>query len=166
MPHRQTKLIGQRLPSVRLGEMIDGDMRTVRAIDALGAGSAVIVGMPGAFTPVCSSRHLPSLVQNADRLRASGAAHVVCIVTSDPWSTDAWAKIIDPQGKVRFLADGNLSFARALGLTTHEPRLMLGERSERYMLTARDGVIESARIESSIFDVSCTNVDEFVLEEA
>lgn len=165
MPHMQNKLVGQRLPSVRLGEMIDGQMRTVRALDVLGSGSAVIVGMPGAFTPVCSGRHLPSLVQNADRLRASGAAHVVCIVTSDPWSTDAWARIIDPQRKVRFLADGNLSFARALGLTTHEPRLMLGERSERYMLTVRDGAIESARVEETVHDVSCTNIDDFVLEE-
>lgn len=166
MARSHAKLIGQRIPSVRLGEMVEGQLRVVRASDDLGRGRAVIVGMPGAFTPVCTGKHLPSLIQNADRLRAAGVAHVVCIVTSDPWATDAWSRLADPHRKVRFLADGNLSLARALGLTTHEPRLLMGERSERYMLTTRDGVIDSIRVEERLNDLSCTDVEDFVLEEA
>lgn len=160
----QHKLVGARIPAVRLGELVDGQVRAVRANEAFGSGPAVIVGMPGAFTPVCTQRHLPSLLQNAARLRQSGFAHVVCVVASDPFATDAWRQAMDPAGRVRFLSDGNLSMARALGLLTHAPRLFLGECSERYMLTTRDGVIDSARVEDDLLDLSCTDPDELVLD--
>jgi peroxiredoxin len=114
---------------------------------------------------VCSEKHLPSLVRNADRLRQAGVGQLVCVVTSDPWSVDAWTKVVDPARKVRFVSDGNLSFTRALGLSTHEPKLFIGERSERYMLTVRNGAIESARIEDHIANLVCTEPDDFVLEE-
>jgi peroxiredoxin len=79
---------------------------------------------------------------------------------------EAWARVADPQGKVRFFSDRNLSFARALGLNRHEPRLFLGECSERYLLSVQDGVIESSRVEEGVTDFGCTNVDALVLEGA
>jgi peroxiredoxin len=162
MPH--SKLVGARLPQVRLCEMVEGQQRVVRASELFGCGRAMLVGMPGAFTPICSEKHLPSLVRNADRLREACFREIACIVTSNPFAVDAWAKVADPQRKVRFLSDGNLAFTRALGLATHEPRIFLGECSERYLLTARDGAIESVRVEESILNLSCTDPDEFVLE--
>lgn len=165
MPNVQAKLVGMRMPAVRLGEMVDGELRTVRASELVGMGSAVIVGVPAAFSPVCSEKHLPSLVRNADRLRQAGAGQLLCVVTDNPWTVDAWAKVVDPTRKVRFLSDGNLSFTRALTLSMHEPKYFLGERSERYMLTVRNGVIESARVEDHIAIVSCTKPDDFILEE-
>jgi 2-Cys peroxiredoxin 5 len=162
MPY--SKLVGARLPQVRICEVVDGQQRVLRASDLLARGRAMIVGMPGAFTPLCSERHLPSLIRNADRLRAAGFTEVACVVTSNPFAVDAWAKAADPLKKVRFLSDGNLAFTRALGLTTHEPRIFLGECSQRYLLTARDGAIDSVRVEDSIINLSCADPDEFVLE--
>ena len=166
MSQDHARLVGLRLPAVRVGEMIDGQLRSVRATDVLAQGNVIIAGMPAAFSPVCSEKHLPSLVRNADRLRKAGFSEVVCVATSDPFSLDAWARVMDPARKVRFLSDRNLSFVRALGLSTHQPRLFLGECSERYMLTVRDGVIVSARVEADILELSCTESDTFVLEEA
>ncbi len=166
MSNVQARLVGQRLPAVRVGEMVDGDLRTVRAPELVGMAGAVIVGMPAAFSPLCSEQHLPSLVRNADRLRQAGLGQVICLVTDNPWAVDAWSRVVDPARKVRFLSDGNLSFTRALGLSTHEPKLFLGERSERYMLTVRNGVIESVRVEDHIANLACTELDDFVLEEA
>jgi glutaredoxin/glutathione-dependent peroxiredoxin len=120
--------------------------------------------MPGAFTPICAGRHLPSLLKSADRLRAGGVSEVACIVTSSPFAVDAWAKVADPARKIRFLSDGNLSFSRALRLTTHEADLFMGECSKRYLLTVRDGAIEVVRVEESILDMSCTDPDELVLD--
>lgn len=165
MPNVQARLVGMRIPAVRVGEIIGGELRAVRVPDLVGLGSAAIVGVPAAFSPLCSEEHLPSLVRNADRLRQAGLDHVLCIVTDNPWAVDTWARAVDPAKKVRFLADGNLSFTRALGLSTHEPRLFLGERSDRYMLTVRHGLIDSVRVEDSILDLSCTEPDEFILEE-
>jgi peroxiredoxin len=156
IPH---SLVGMRLPETKLGEMVGGEIRTVVASEVFAVGRAVIVGMPGAFTPICSGRHLPNLVANAERLRFGGVTHLACIVTSDPFAIDTWAKQADPAGQIRFLSDGNLTLARALGLSSHEPTLFLGERSARYVLLTQDGIITSVRVEQSILDVKCTSVD-------
>lgn len=159
------RLVGTGMPVVRLGEMVNDQLRAVRASDIFGRGASVVVGMPGAFTPLCTEKHLPNLISNADRLRASGFTEIACVATSDPYSIDAWARAIDPARKVRFLSDGNLNLVRALGLTTHATRLFLGECSERYLLTVRDGVIASVRVEDEITNFSCTRTDDLVLEE-
>lgn len=161
-----TKLIGQTLPQVRLGEMIVGHLRTLRATEALGHGRVIFAGMPGAFTPICTDKHLPSLLKHADRLRAAGFSEVACVVTSNPYALDAWARVEDPTRKIRFLSDGNCAFTRALGLLTHETRMFLGECSQRYLITALDGVIQTVRVEDSILDFSCTGADDLVLEIA
>lgn len=152
-------LIGKRLPDSRLGEMVGGEIRSLVASELFADGRSVIVGMPGAFTPICSGRHLPNLVANAARLRLGGVKHLACIVTSDPFALDAWAREADPSGQVRFLSDGNLSFARAIGLTSYEPSLFIGERSARYVILTENGVITAVRVERSILDVGCTAVD-------
>jgi peroxiredoxin len=85
--------------------------------------------------------------------------HLACIVTSDPFAIDPWRKEIDPSGKIRFLSDGNLSLARALGLMSHEPTLFLGERSARYVILTDDGVVSTVRVENSILEVGCTAID-------
>ena len=155
-PH---SLIGKRLPDAKIGEMVDGEIRTYVASDLFAVGRAVIVGMPGAFTPICSGRHLPNLVANAERLRAGGVKHLACVVTSDPFAIDSWRKQVDPSGQIRFLSDGNLSLARALGLMSHEPTLFLGERSARYVILTDNGVVSTVRVEDSILEVGCTAID-------
>lgn len=157
-------LVGKLLPDSKLGEMVGGEIRTVLANEVFASGRALIVGMPGAFTPICSGRHLPNLVANAARLRQGGIRHLACIVTSDLFTIDTWARQADPAGQIRFLSDGNLTLARALGLTSYEPTLFLGERSARYVLLVQDGVISSVRVEQSILDVACTAVDTLDLE--
>ena len=159
MSEKPHSLIGKRLPDAKLGEMVDGEIRTYVASDIFAVGRAVIVGMPGAFTPICSGRHLPNLVANAERLRDGGVKHLACIVTSDPFAIDSWRKQVDPSGQIRFLSDGNLSLARALGLMSHEPTLFLGERSARYVILTDNGVVSTVRVEDSILEVGCTAID-------
>jgi peroxiredoxin len=155
---------GRRLPVAQLGEIVDGEVVATRARDVFGKGLALVVGVPAAFSPVCSERHVPSLVANADRIRRGGVSQIVCVVTSDPFAMQAWARVMDPAGKVRFVSDGNLDFTRGLGLVTRHTGYFLGDRSERYMMTTRDGVVETMRIERQITDYTCTRPDEFVLE--
>lgn len=159
----QSKLVGARLPHASLCEMVEGQLRVVEPSQIFGKGLVLIVGMPGAFTPICTGRHLPSLLKSADRLRAGGVTEIACIVTSSPFAVEAWAKSADPTRKARFFSDGNLDFSRALGLTTDEFGLFMGECSKRYLLTVRDGTIETARVEDSVLNVGCTNPEDLVL---
>lgn len=158
------ELVGSRVSGALVAELVNGEIMPVRAYDVLGKGRTLAIGVPGAFTPVCTERHVPGLVANAERLRRSGYDHIVCIVASDPFVTDAWARQMDPKRWIRFVSDGNLNLAHAMGLTTHEHKLFLGDRSERYMLIIDNGTIETVRVEKQITDYSCTRSEAFIIE--
>ena len=155
-------LIGRGVPSVTLGEVCQERVVGVNPRQEMSIGRHVVVGMPGAHTPVCSTRHLPNIVENSSKMLRSGIRSIVCVVTSNPFSTAAWGREFDTDGRIRFLSDGNLEFARALGLVRREPRFFLGERSERYILRVNSGIIEEAKVEDSIFDVNCTRAEDIV----
>lgn len=163
MPNSRNILVGLKIPGALLAELVDGQVMPVRAYDLMGNGRTLAIGTPGAFTPVCSEQHVPGLIANAERLRKSGFQSLVCIVASDPFVTHAWAKVVDPEQRIRFVSDGNLNFAKALGLVTHEQKLFLGDRSERYLLSVRDATIETVRVEQHILDYTCTMPDDLVL---
>lgn len=158
--------VGRTIPDCYLAQFVDGEVRPMLARLALAGQRSIVVGVPGAFTPVCTEQHAPSLVANADRLRASGFDAICCVVASDPFATRAWADIIDPDGKVAFWSDGNLEFARTFGLVAKDTHLFLGERSERYLMTLRRGRVEALRVEHALVDYSCTKPETFVLSEA
>src|SRR5262245_25817121 len=101
-------LVGNRITGALMAELVEGHVEPVRGYDVLGKGKTLAIGVPGAFTPVCTNQHVPALVKNAERLRRSGYEHLVCIVASDPFVTDAWARMVDPKRWIRFVSDGNL----------------------------------------------------------
>lgn len=156
-------LIGRHLPHVTFAELV-GESITDLASDVLFGGKrSIIIGVPGAFTPVCTQKHLPDFVVHADRLRASGFELIACITPNDPWVNKAWSDLIDPEGKIRMISDGNLDFARALGLTASCRELHLGERSRRYLIQLRGGKIDRVSVERSILEVACTRPDDLML---
>lgn len=161
---RAQQLAGTYVPPALVAELIDGQIIAMRAHDVMGRGRTLAIGVPGAFTPVCTERHVPGLVDNAERLRRSGYDNLVCFVAGDPFVTEAWARQLDPKRSVRFVSDGNLNLCRAMGMVTHEQKLFLGDRSERYMLVAQNGVIETVRVEKQITDYRCTRPEAFVIE--
>lgn len=156
-------ILGSRVPSVNLGYLADGGVAAL-STDALFAGvKSVVIGIPGAFTPVCSQQHVPDFVANADRLQASGFAQLICIAPNDPFVLEAWRCQMDPQHKIRFLSDGNLDFTRALGLSEAHKDLFLGNRSKRYMLVVHDRTIQRVRVETSILTYACTRADDVLI---
>jgi peroxiredoxin len=143
MASRTEFLAGYRIPPAGLCELRDGKVVPLDAIDLLGRGRIAVAGAPEASGPVDYGHYLRSFIVHAGRLRNSGYSEVVCVVTSDPVAVDAWSKQLDPAGKVRFVSDAKLEFARALDLIAPGK----GDRSEHYMLTLRHGIIDTARLE-------------------
>ena len=117
---------------------------------------AVIVGVPGAFTPVCTAEHVPSFIAQAPSLEKSGFSRVICIVGNDPWVTAEWAQKLDPEGRLDFLSDGNFALGRALSAMSSAVELFMGERPTRYLLITRDCVVERIRLEPSPIALTCT----------
>jgi 2-Cys peroxiredoxin 5 len=153
---RQEILVGSRIPDVKLAWLENGDIVSRNSHAIFEHHRAVVVGLPGAFTPVCTKQHVPDFVKNAPRLRASGFTELICLVPNDPFALIEWQEALDPKGELTFLSDGNLDFATALGLTTRHTRLFLGWRSERYMMIVENGMITRFRVEPNIITYSCT----------
>src|SRR5437867_10669090 len=116
--------VGDRLPEGKLMESTEFDSGTQCAMppkevnvgDAVRGKKIAIFGLPGAFTPTCSAKHVPSYVQNFDKLRAKGVDEVWCVSVNDAFVMGAWGRDQKSGGKVRMMADGSAIFTKALGL--------------------------------------------------
>lgn len=157
-----TIAVGDKIPDVEVKVLgASGAPESVSTADVLGSGKVVLFGVPGAFTPGCTKAHLPSFVKGADELAGKGVDKVFCVAINDAWVMDAWAESQGAKGKVSMLADGNGTFADALGLSFDGSGFGLGKRSLRYAAVIEDGVIAKLDVEDSPSSVSvsaCENV--------
>ena len=134
---------GDKIPDVKLTEMIDGRPNQVSLAELSKGKRVVVFAVPGAFTPTCSMKHLPGFVDQNAALRAKGVDEIVCISVNDAFVMDAWGKSSAAGGKVRMLADGNGDFTRAVGLALDASGFGMGQRSQRYAMILRDGTVEA-----------------------
>jgi glutaredoxin/glutathione-dependent peroxiredoxin len=141
-----TIAVGQPLPAATLVTMgADGPER-VDAATWFAGRTVALFAVPGAFTPTCSARHLPSFVEQAAALKARGVDEIACTAVNDAFVLAAWAKANGAEG-VTMLADGNAEFARALGLDADSSRFGMGVRSRRYAMLVEDGVVRQLHVE-------------------
>ena len=154
--------VGDTLPAVTLAEYseVEGNGCSIGPnpvdITKAAAGKTVAVfAVPGAFTPTCSAKHVPSYLQNYDAMKAAGVDEIWCLSVNDPFVMGAWARDQKTDGKVRMLADGDAAFAKATGLTLDLNGKGLGLRSNRYSMLVRNGKVEQLNVEApGKFEVS------------
>jgi len=154
--------IGDKLPAGSLQEFIEveGEGCSIGPnsfdIEKATAGKKVaIFGLPGAYTPTCSAKHLPGYVQMASQLRAAGIDEIWCVSVNDAFVMGAWGRDQKTQGAVRMMADGSADFARATGLTLDLASKGMGLRSQRYSMLVDNGVVKTLNIEApGKFEVS------------
>jgi len=148
--------IGEHLPDIPLATLTGGRLVEVPLLDLLRSRTVALVGLPGAFTPVCTHHHLPTLIRARDRLTAGGVDRILCVSTDNPWAMAAWQAGLPGAESFHFLSDGNHHFTRAIGMTARVEGLHLGTTSRRYLVLVRDGVVLRSRVEESVLDVNCT----------
>lgn len=138
--------VGDRLPEVNLQRIREGveivDTRTL-----FDGKKVVLFGVPGAFTPTCSERHLPGFVEQFDRFQARGI-EVACMSVNDPFVMQAWGQSQNVPEGLHMIADGNADFTRALGLELDASGYGMGVRSRRFALYAEDGVVRKLFVEA------------------
>ena len=137
---------GQRVPAVTFRTRTSTDWRDVSSAELFDERTVVVFALPGAFTPTCSSTHLPRYEELATEFEAAGVDEVICISVNDAFVMNAWGKA---QGinRVRMLPDGNAAFTREMGLLVDKSDLGFGERTWRYSMLVKNGVIEKMFIE-------------------
>ncbi len=154
--------VGDKLPAGTLQEFIEieGNGCTVGPntleIEKATAGKTIAVfGLPGAFTPTCSAKHVPGYMEQADALKSAGVDEIWCIAVNDAFVMGAWGRDQHTAGKVRMMADGSADFTKATGLTFDLTARGMGVRSQRYSMLVKDGVVKSLNIEApGKFEVS------------
>lgn len=154
--------VGDRLPEGTLTEMIDTERpgctvgpNNFSVSDQAKGKRIAVFGVPGAFTPTCSAKHLPGYVQQFDQLRAKGVDEVWCIAVNDAFVMGAWGREQHCGGKVRMMADGSAAYTKALGLELDLVARGMGVRSQRYSMLVDDGVVKALNVEApGKFEVS------------
>ena len=154
--------VGEKLPDAKLHEYIEeaGEGCTVGPnsfeIGELAKGKRIVIfGLPGAFTPTCSAKHVPGYVEKAAEFEAAGVDEIWCVSVNDAFVMGAWGRDQHTSGKVRMMADGSAAFTRALGLEQDLSARGMGVRSQRYAMVVDDGVVKTLRVEApGKFEVS------------
>jgi glutathione-dependent peroxiredoxin len=136
----------QRVPELTLRVLRAGEWVDLSTRDLFAGRNVVVFALPGAFTPVCSTMHLPRYDELAPAFRELGIDEIVCVSVNDPYVMEEWGR---SQGcrNVTLLPDGNGEFSRAMGMLVDKSAEIYGERSWRYSMLVRDGVIEKMFVE-------------------
>lgn len=154
--------VGDTLPAATLMEYseVEGNgcsigPNPVDVAKAAAGKTIAIFGLPGAYTPTCSAKHVPGYVEKFKELKAAGVDEIWCVSVNDAFVMGAWARDQKTAGKVRMLADGSADFAKATGLTLDLTARGMGLRSNRYSMLVKDGKVATLNVEApGKFEVS------------
>jgi glutaredoxin/glutathione-dependent peroxiredoxin len=153
--------IGDRIPdatlteSTEFGEACPIGPKNVSVAESAAGKRIVIFGLPGAYTPTCSAKHVPGYVQHLADLKAKKVDEVWCVAQNDGFVMAAWGRDQKAIGKVRFLGDGNGELTKKLGLEVDLTKAGLGTRMQRFSMFVDDGVVKQLNVEApGKFEVS------------
>ncbi|KAG9134774.1 hypothetical protein Leryth_001083 [Lithospermum erythrorhizon] len=141
--------VGDVIPDGTLSYFDEQDQMQNVSIHSLAASKKVIIfAVPGAFTPTCSTKHVPGFLEKAEELKSKGVAEILCLSVNDPFVMKAWAKTYPENKHIKFLADGSGKYTHALGLELDLSDKGLGIRSRRFALLVDDLKVEVANVEA------------------
>ena len=154
---------GDRMPSGTLKTMTKDGPKDVSTDELFTGKKVVLFSVPGAFTPTCDAKHLPGFVDLADQIKAKGVDTIACTAVNDVFVMNAWGKHAGVGDKILMLADGNGTYAKALGLELDGTKFGMGTRGQRFAVIVKNGVATQVNIEGpGEFKVSAA---EFVLKQ-
>jgi len=154
--------VGDKLPPGTLNEFIEVEgngcsvgPNTFMVEDIVKGKKIAIFALPGAFTPTCSAKHVPSYIENFNALKGKGVDEIWCLSVNDAFVMGAWSRDQKAGGKIRFMADGSADYTKKLGLELDLNARGMGMRSQRYSMLVDDGVVKTLNVEApGKFEVS------------
>jgi peroxiredoxin (alkyl hydroperoxide reductase subunit C) len=146
---------GDAIPAVKVTQATAEGPKEIDTAELFAGKTVVLFGVPGAFTPTCSAKHLPGFVTHAAAFKAKGVDVIACMAVNDAFVMGAWAKDQGITDQVVMLADGSAALTKAMGLEFDLTARGLGLRCQRFALVAKDGKVTHVAVEApGAFEVS------------
>jgi cytochrome c peroxidase len=149
--------VGDKLPAATFKTKTAEGLADVTTTDLFGAGKVALFGVPGAFTPTCHQKHMPSFVNNVAALKGKGVEKIVCVSVNDPFVLEAWGEATGATAAgVAIVADPEAAFVKALGLDFDGSGAGLGVRAKRFSMLVEGGVVKALNVEDKPSDAVCS----------
>ena len=156
---------GDKLPSADFFYIDDNNI--VQKVDTnilFENQKAIMFGVPGAFTKVCSARHLPSFIKNFEEVKKKGITKIICLSVNDPNVMKAWGETHNTKGKILMLGDPFCKFTKSIGAEIDRNDKGLGMRSSRYTMLVEKGIVTKIKEESNTADCEISAAENFLKE--
>ena len=140
--------VGDKVPEASFTTFSHDGPKPLTTDELFKGKTVALFAVPGAFTPTCSARHLPSFKGHAADLKAKGVDTIACVSVNDVFVMKAWGENQSVGDDILMLADGNGAFTKAVGLELDGSRFGMGPRSQRYSMIVKDGVVTELNVEA------------------
>ena len=152
-----TIAVGEKLPEANFVELGAEGPAPVSVSDLTAGKKIALFAVPGAYTPTCHAKHVPSFVSAAQDLAGKGVDEIVCVSVNDPFVMNAWGEATGAKAAgIRMLADPEAAFTKAVGLAFSAAPVGLLDRSQRYSMFVEDGEVKVLNIEGSPGEATCS----------
>lgn len=139
--------VGDKMPDLTIKQATANGPMDLVTSEFFKNKTVVLFAIPGAFTPVCSAKHLPGFITHCEEIMDKGVDQIACLSVNDPFVLQAWAENQKVEDSIQMLADGNGDFTKAMGLGMDLTALGLGYRSQRYAIVVRNGILKHLDVE-------------------
>ena len=155
---------GEKIPSVDFFYIDEGGSKKIKSTDLLKDHKAIIIGVPGAFTKVCSAKHLPGYVNNFEQAKKKSVTKIICVSVNDPNVMKAWGENQNVGNKVFMAADPYCEFTKSIGAEIDRTEKGLGMRSARYTMLVEKNVIRNIKLEEDTGHCEISAAENFIKE--
>ena len=154
--------INEKLPDSEVFQLINEEPVKIKIYSLFSKKKIILLGMPGAFTSVCSAKHLPSFINFSKKFYEKGVDQIFCIAANDPFVMNAWGKINKVENNIMMLADPFLNFTKLIGAEVDKTGRGLGLRSNRYTMLLEDGIVKKIEEEKETATCELSAAENFL----
>ena len=154
---------GDRVPDAKVF-ILDKNPKEIFIKEIIGEDKVILFGLPGAYTPTCSTKHLPGFIKATEELKKKSIKKVICISVNDPFVMDAWGKVHNVEDKILMVGDSMGNFTKSIGAELDLNSRGLGIRSSRYTMLVEKGSILKVSEEEVAGKCEYTAAENFLKE--
>ena len=155
---------GDKIPSIDFFYLDESGPKKIKSTELLNNHKAIIIGVPGAFTKVCSAKHLPGYVNNFEKAQKKGITKIICVSVNDPNVMKAWGENQNVGNKIFMAADPYCEFTKSIGTEIDRTQKGLGLRSARYTMLVENNVIKIIKLEEDTSHCEISAAENFIKE--